>query len=75
MIDSFELPLTQADIGDAVGLTKVHVNRTIREMERRGLIERIGKRVRIKNEAELAAQVGFVDRYAEIATDWLPAAA
>ena len=53
----------------------MHVNRTIREMERRGLIERIGKRVRIKNEAELAASVGFVDRYAEIATDWLPAAA
>lgn len=75
VVDSFELPLTQADIGDAVGLTKVHVNRTIREMERRGLIERVGKRVRIKNEAELAASVGFVDRYAEIATDWLPAAA
>lgn len=75
VVDSFELPLTQADIGDAVGLTKVHVNRTIREMERRELIERNGKRVRVKNEAALVAAVGFVDRYHEIATDWLPAAA
>ncbi len=75
VVDSFELPLTQADIGDAVGLTKVHVNRTIREMERRDLIERNGKRVRIKNEAELAKSVGFIDRYHQIATDWLPLAA
>jgi CRP/FNR family transcriptional regulator, anaerobic regulatory protein len=75
VVDSFELPLTQADIGDAVGLTKVHVNRTIREMERREIIERIGRRVRIKNEKALAQSVGFVDRYAEVATDWLPAAA
>lgn len=75
VVDSFELPLTQADIGDAVGLTKVHVNRTIREMERRDLIERNGKRIKIKNEAALVAAVGFVDRYHEIATDWLPLAA
>ena len=74
VVESFELPLTQADIGDAVGLTKVHVNRTIREMERRELIERSGKRIRIRNEAQLAKAVGFVDRYHEIATDWLPAA-
>ena len=75
VVDSFELPLTQADIGDAVGLTKVHVNRTIREMERRDLIERNGKRIKIKNEAALVAAVGFIDRYHEIATDWLPLAA
>ena len=72
VVDSFEMPLTQADLGDAVGLTKVHVNRTIREMERRGLIERYGRRVRIVDEAALAASVGFVDRYGSIQTDWLP---
>ena len=72
VVDSFELPLTQADIGDAVGLTKVHVNRTIREMERQGLIERAGRRIRIIDEAAMIASVGFVDRYGEIQTDWLP---
>jgi CRP/FNR family transcriptional regulator, anaerobic regulatory protein len=72
VIESFDLPLTQKDIGDAVGLTKVHVNRTLGEMERRGMIERTAKRVRIVNEAELVAFTGFVDRYATVQTDWLP---
>lgn len=73
VIESFDLPLTQKDIGDAVGLTKVHVNRTLGEMERRGMIERNGRRIRIINEAELVQFTGFVDRYATVATDWLPA--
>jgi CRP/FNR family transcriptional regulator, anaerobic regulatory protein len=72
VVDSFDLPLTQADIGDAVGLTKVHVNRTIREMERQGMIERNGRRMRVLDEAGLAARVGFVDRYRVIEVDWLP---
>ena len=72
VIESFDLPLTQKDIGDAVGLTKVHVNRTLGEMERRGMIERNGRRVRIVNETELVAFTGFVDRYAFVQTDWLP---
>jgi len=72
VIDSFELPLTQTDIGDAAGLTKVHVNRTLRSMEERGWIERHGKRLRIKDERKLSGEVGFVDRYSEVATDWLP---
>ncbi|WP_375428700.1 Crp/Fnr family transcriptional regulator [uncultured Sphingomonas sp.] len=73
VIESFDLPLTQKDIGDAVGLTKVHVNRTLGEMERRGMIERNGRRVRIINEVELVRFTGFVDRYATVQTDWLPA--
>lgn len=72
VIESFDLPLTQKDIGDAVGLTKVHVNRTLGEMERRGMIERTGRRVRIVDEAGLVAFTGFVDRYATVQTDWLP---
>lgn len=72
VVESFDLPLTQKDVGDAVGLTKVHVNRTLGEMERRGMIERNGKRVRIVDEAALVAFTGFVDRYAVIQTDWLP---
>jgi len=75
VVESFDLPLTQKDIGDAVGLTKVHVNRTLGEMERQGMIERNGRRVRILNEAELIRFTGFVDRYAVIQTDWLPAPA
>jgi CRP/FNR family transcriptional regulator len=72
VVDSFDLPLTQSDIGDALGLTKVHVNRTIRGLERAGIIERTGRRVKIVDEKTLIETTGFTDRYGEIATDWLP---
>ncbi len=75
IVDSFDLPLTQTDIGDALGLTKVHVNRTIRALEKAGVIERTGRRVKIVDEAGLIAATGFIDRYGEIDTAWLPAAA
>ena len=74
VIDSFDLPLTQQDIGDAVGLTKVHVSRTLGDMERRGLIERHGRRVRLKAEREMIAMTGFIDRHGVIETNWIPAA-
>jgi CRP-like cAMP-binding protein len=35
----FALPLTQEAIGDAVGLSIVHVNRTLQDLRRRGYIE------------------------------------
>lgn len=39
----FRLPLTQAAIGDALGISTVHVNRTLQELRREGLIESHGK--------------------------------
>jgi CRP-like cAMP-binding protein len=36
--DTCDFPLTQADLADATGLTSVHVNRTIQELRREGLI-------------------------------------
>jgi CRP-like cAMP-binding protein len=35
----FEFPLTQVEVGELLGLTPVHVNRTLQELRRRGLIE------------------------------------
>jgi CRP-like cAMP-binding protein len=35
---SFRIPLRQADLGDTLGLTSVHVNRTIKRMRSEGLI-------------------------------------
>ena len=35
---SFQLPATQADLGDATGLTSVHVNRTLRELRDRSIV-------------------------------------
>ncbi len=36
--DRFALPITQADLGDTVGLSTVHVNRTLQELKAKKLI-------------------------------------
>ena len=69
---TFELPLTQQDLGDAVGLTKAHVNRSLKALEKTGLLEREGKIIRITDVDALARLVGFDDRHGHVAVDWLP---
>lgn len=69
---TFELPLTQQDLGDATGLTKEHVNRSLRVWEESGLIEREGRLIRITDVPALSTRVGYKDRLAVVATDWLP---
>jgi CRP-like cAMP-binding protein/CheY-like chemotaxis protein len=61
--DSYELPLTQVDLGDTTGLSNVHVNRTLQELRRKGLIELRGKRLRIVNLPRLKAIAEFKDTY------------
>jgi CRP-like cAMP-binding protein len=43
MAGSFELPLTQEELGDAMGLSTVHVNRTLQELRANGLIRSEGR--------------------------------
>jgi CRP-like cAMP-binding protein len=47
--DSCDFPLTQADLADATGLSKVHVNRTLQELRSTELISLKGKSLRIPN--------------------------
>jgi CRP/FNR family transcriptional regulator len=68
-----QLPLTQEDIGDATGLTAVHVNRMMRGLAEDGIIERNGGTLRLLDEARLVADSGFVDR-SIIDAAWLPPA-
>lgn len=72
--DSFHLRLTQEEIGDAVGLTSVHVNRMIRQMEEEGLISRSDGKITLLNEAKLEEIGHFTNRYKDLDLDWLPAA-
>lgn len=37
--NSFALPITQTDLGEACGLTPVHVNRMLRDLRERGLLQ------------------------------------
>jgi len=72
--EAFHMPMTQEDIGDATGLTAVHVNRMMRCLADDGLIERKGGHVRLLDGARLADEAGFVDRFASVDTSWLPPA-
>jgi CRP-like cAMP-binding protein len=61
--NSYELPLTQADLGDTTGLSNVHVNRTLQELRRQGLIELRGRRLTILNLPRLRAIAEFKPNY------------
>ena len=68
---AIQLPLTQEEIGDATGLTAVHVNRMMRGLVEDGIIERTGSQIRLLDEKRLIAEANFVDRTG-IETGWLP---
>lgn len=70
---SFVLGLTQEEIGDATGLTAVHVNRMLRQLEDEGLIARTAGRVEFLDERGLTRSANFVDRYSGLDLGWLPA--
>lgn len=44
---SYEMPVTQADLGDLLGLSMVHVNRSLQELRRTGLMSLRGRRLTI----------------------------
>ena len=71
---SFTLGLTQEEIGDATGLTAVHVNRMLRQLEEEGIIAREAGRVTLTDERALQRAANCVDRYAGLDLGWLPEA-
>lgn len=59
----FELPLTQAELADSLGLSTVHVNRTLQELRRSGLLALRGKQVEILDLPGLEAAAMFNSNY------------
>lgn len=64
--DSYALPVTQADLGDTTGLSNVHVNRTLQELRRQGLIELKSGRMTILDLVRLRALAEFKSNYLHI---------
>lgn len=60
---SFDLPLTQAIIGESTGLTQVHVNRTLRELREWGLLRHQRRRVTILDWTGLTQVAEFNPNY------------
>jgi CRP-like cAMP-binding protein len=66
----YELPMTQEQLGDATGLTSVHVNRTIKALEAQGLIERANPRsIHIGDWRKLAEVGDFDSNYLHLRKD------
>ena len=59
----FELPLSQAELSDAMGLSVVHVNRSIQHLRAAGLIEWHGSKVALLDRRKLAEQAQFNPDY------------
>lgn len=61
--DSCTLPLTQEDLGEAVGLSAVHVNRTLQDLRASGLITLKRQQLTIPDFAALRSVAHFDDSY------------
>ncbi len=60
---SCEFPITQNDLAEATGLTPVHVNRTLQELRRDGLIELAHRRLTIPKLDKLMGVAMFNPNY------------
>lgn len=69
---TFRLPLTQGEIGDAVGLTNVYVSKSISRLREDGLISITDGMLSLEDEDALRQMCDFEDRFCEIDTNWFP---
>jgi CRP-like cAMP-binding protein len=56
--DSFDLPLTQEELADTMGMSNVHMNRMLQQLRGQGLITTNGKRMIVK---DVEGLFGFAD--------------
>lgn len=65
-----EIGLTQAQIGDAIGLSEVQVSRVFRELVAEGVIVRAGDAVEVRDIDRLREIGQFTDRYDDLDLTW-----
>ncbi|WP_244890864.1 Crp/Fnr family transcriptional regulator [Modicisalibacter xianhensis] len=61
--NSFDLPLTQVELANSMGLTPIHVNRTLQKLRAENLIAFNNKRMRILDWESLKEFSGFKPNY------------
>lgn len=63
---SFRWPLTQAELGDALGLTAVRINRVLKDLRQDGLIAMDAGMMRLLDVSELQRRAGFNKDYLQL---------
>jgi CRP-like cAMP-binding protein len=66
----FELPITQTELGDALGLSTVHVNRSLQEMRADGLIRSEGRTLVVEDWEGLKKAGEFDATYLHLDKKW-----
>jgi CRP-like cAMP-binding protein len=61
--DACEMPLTQRELAECLGLTVVHANRTVQELRRRGLVELENRKLTIVDRRGLEGVAEFDPSY------------
>jgi hypothetical protein len=65
----FALPLTQEEIADVLGLTSVHVNRTLQTLRSTGMIRLKDQRLQVPDLQALQRLAGFDARYLHLPSE------
>jgi CRP-like cAMP-binding protein len=66
--DRFDLPFTQEELADVLGITTVHVNRVLQGLRHQGLIDLKGKTLTIPNVERLKDFADFNPKYLHLST-------
>jgi len=61
--NGFEMPLTQEQLGEAMGITPVHANRVVRQLREENVVDLARGRVTVLDEDRLQAVADFDARY------------
>jgi CRP-like cAMP-binding protein len=61
--NSYEMPITQAELGDTLGISTVHVNRVVQELRAEGLITWRGNRLAVDDWDRLRQVAEFTPTY------------
>lgn len=69
---AFELPMTQEQIGEKLGMTSVHLNRSLRVLDAEGLLTRTGRLVRLNDIETLRGLSQLPRRQLRTDPEWLP---
>jgi CRP-like cAMP-binding protein len=73
MTDTFRMPMTQTEIGDATALTSVTISKTMMQLQLDKLIDRREGKITLREPDALMEMCNYVSRYKDMDTSWFPA--